>query len=88
MEIQNGKTYRIKSGQFKDSEYWVEDLWQNIPGYDGKSWMFCDGNMACIEYALRSGKEGLPMDNNVYYGKIGPFGKLIHANQIGEEVRK
>ena len=84
--IQNGKTYRIKSGKFKDEEYWVEGLWHEI---SGKSWMNSDGNPACMEYAIRSAMDGENhLDNNVYYGKIGGLGKLMHASQIGEEIKK
>lgn len=86
MTIENGKTYIIKSGQFKGERYWVEGLWNEVTG---KSWMVSDGNPACIEYAIRLGMEGdSHFDDNVYYGKIGVFGKLIHESQIGEEVKE
>jgi hypothetical protein len=85
MEIEKGKTYRIKSGQYKDSEYRVEGLWHELTG---KSWMFSDGNPACLKYALRGVNDDLPNDDNVYYGKIGLFGELIHISEIGEEVVK
>lgn len=84
--LQKGKTYRIIDGKFKDEEYVLEGLWHEITG---KSWMDSDGNPAALEYAIRSGMEGdKHFDNNVYYGHIGLFGKLIHASQIGEEVLK
>lgn len=82
--IQKGKTYKIKDGQFKDQNYLVEGLWIEVTG---KSWMVSDGNPAAMEYAMRTGLEGdTKFDDNVYYGHIGAFGKLIHADQIGEEV--
>lgn len=82
--IEKGKTYLINAGKFKGQKYWVEGLWKEITG---KSWMDSDGNPAAIEYAIRSGMEDNIFDDNVYYGKIGLFGKLIHESQIGEEVK-
>jgi hypothetical protein len=61
----------------------VEDWWQNVAG---KSWMFCDGNPACLKYAMRSALSGLPTDNNVVYGKVGSFGHLVHESELGEAV--
>lgn len=84
MIFEKGKKYRIKSGTFKDSEYLLEGLWIELTG---KSWMVTDGNPACLEYAVRSGSEGdMTFDDNVYYGHIGGLGKLINADQIGEEI--
>lgn len=78
-----GKTVKIKDGAVHvgGSEYHVEDYWHLIAG---KSWMFCDGNHACLDYAMRN--IGLPIDNNVLYGKIGNAGKLVHISEIeGQE---
>lgn len=64
----------------KDAKYHVEDLWINVAG---KSWMDCDGNPACLNYAARS--VGLPIDDKVLYGKIGGLGYLVHESEIVEE---
>lgn len=74
-----GKTVVITAGEYKGHEYRVEDWWDRIAG---KSWGMCDGNPACLEYAFRMGTEGGPTDDEVLYGKIGFFGKLIHVSQI------
>jgi len=75
-----GTTVTIKSGTYKDAEYRVEDWWQNVAG---KSWMFCDGNPACLKYAMRIGlKDPVPTDNEVLYGKIGGLGELIHLTEL------
>lgn len=81
-----GQTVKIKptvgSGfrfRLADQPFEVEDWWENVAG---KSWMFCDGNPACLSYAIRSGKEGLPIDNEVLYGKIGGVGFLIHVSEL------
>ena len=61
----------------------VDDWWINVAG---KSWMVCEGNPACLIYAMRSGFGGLPMDNEVVYGHVGPLGYLVHVSELGEEV--
>lgn len=76
-----GKTVKIVKGEHAGKDYRVEDLWQNVAG---ESWMTCNGNPACIIYALRGAKEELPIDNNVLYGKIGPLGHLIHESEVEE----
>ena len=70
---------QVISGEFQGETYEIEDWWDHLTG---KSWMFSDGNPACLEYAMRSGFEGLPTDDRVLYGKIGPFGKLMHISQL------
>lgn len=88
-KIENGKTYKLISGEFAGSEYWVEDLWYKMPG--NKTWVENINRIGCLEFGMRSAKEGGydPVEHDkIYYGKIGMFGKLIHASQIGEEVVK
>jgi hypothetical protein len=77
--VHAGKTVTVKDGQFAGHEYRIEDWWDRVAG---KSWMICDGNPACLEYAMRSASERSPIDDEVFYGKIGPFGKLIHVSQL------
>ena len=79
-----GKTVRIKANathpqipDFGGSEYEVEDWWDKIAG---TSWMDCNGNPACLVYAMRS--VGIPINDEVLYGKIGPFGHLVHISEI------
>ena len=80
------KVYRITAGKFKDQEYLLEGRWIDLTG---GSWMFADGNPACLEYAIRSAAEGdTNFDDDVYYGHINGLGKLIHQDQIGEEILK
>jgi hypothetical protein len=75
-----GKKVKIISGKYKGADYVIED-WQPI--VFGQSWFYCNGNPACLKYAMRAGMEdNLPTDNNVYYGKIGAFGEIIHASEI------
>ena len=66
-----------------DQVYVVEDWWDRLAG---KSWMVCDGNPACMLYAIRGGFGGLPADNEVVYGKINGLGHLIHVSELGEEL--
>lgn len=59
----------------------IEDWWdRNGQG----SWMFAEGNPAAIQYALRSGLSGLPLSDEVVYGKIGSFGHIVHVSELGE----
>ncbi|MGW1158464.1 hypothetical protein ACWD5Q_06725 [Streptomyces sp. NPDC002513] len=48
----------------------------------GQSWMFMEGHPASLVYAWRSAMAGLPTDNEVVYGKVGPFGHLVHVSEI------
>ncbi len=73
------QTVTIKTGTYKGQEYRIEDWWDRVIG---KSWMVCQGNPACIGYAIRGGMEGLPTDDEVLYGKIGVLGYLIHESEL------
>lgn len=66
-------------------EFRVEDYWDRV---SGGSWMFAEGNPACLKYAMRTGLSGgnIPLDDEVVYGKIGPFGHLVHVSELGEPV--
>lgn len=61
------------------AEYRVEDWWDRL---GQGSWMFCTGNPACMLYAVRAAAKGLPMDDEVLYGKVGGMGVLIHTSEI------
>ena len=78
-----GKTVRLKCKPDPDgldgNAFVVEDWWVNIAG---KSWMNCNGNLACMKYAMRGGFSGLPTDNEVIYGKVGAFGHLVHVSEL------
>jgi hypothetical protein len=78
-----GKTVKIKSGEFVDQDYRIEDWWDRV---GGKSWTVMEGNPACLEYAMRSSAEQKPISDEVVYGKIGSFGKLMHISDLGEQV--
>ena len=65
--------------------YWVEDWWDRV---SGGSWMYADGNPACIQYAVRTGTlKTIPTDDEVVYGKIDGIGHLVHVSELGEVVR-
>lgn len=76
-----GKTVKIRPNVvgIGGQEYRVEDWWQNA---SGGSWMDADGNIAAMAYGVRSGLAGLPLDNEVLYGKVGGFGHLVHVSEI------
>lgn len=83
-----GKVARIKPNvkhpqnpNFGGSEIRIEDWHDRVAG---KSWMHCDGNPACLIYAMRTGlsETPVPTDNEVIYGKVGPFGHLVHVSEL------
>jgi urocanate hydratase len=77
------KTVKIKTeaNEIGGKEINIEDWWINVAG---KSWMTCQGNPACIIYAMRTGlgQIQVPINNNVLYGKINGLGFLIHECEI------
>ena len=75
VEINDPFVGRIPAG----SDYRVEDYWINV---SGGSWMDAVGNPAALNYAMRSATAGLPIDDNVLYGKIGGLGFLIHESEL------
>ena len=70
-----GATVTLKDGR----EYRVEDYWDRITG---GSWMDANGNPAALIYAVRGATAGLPLDDEVLYGKIGSFGALVHVSEV------
>jgi len=73
------------NGVENGAQFVIEDWWENV---GGGSWMDAQGNPACLCYAMRSGMgclpgKPIPTDNEVVYGKIGPFGHLVHVSELG-----
>jgi len=64
---------------FGGSEIRLEDWWDRV---SGESWMNCEGNPGCLVYAMRSTSAGLPMDDEVIYGKVGHYGSLVHISEL------
>jgi len=98
MEDYSGKTVRLKlmpmEGQEDDplvrelqgQEMRVEGLWNEITG---GSWMWAKGNPAAMKYAVRSSICcNLPVDDDVFYGKVGAFGHLVHVSEIEEVIEE
>lgn len=63
----------------QEYDYRLEDWWDRLTG---GSWINANGNPACLNYAMRSAKAHLPIDNEVVYGKIGALGHLVHVSEI------
>jgi len=77
---QAGQTVTVTGGRFTGWQFTIEDWWDRVAG---KSWMDCDGNPVCLEYAVQS--TGKPIDDEVVYGKVGEAiqaGKLIHVSDL------
>lgn len=78
-----GKTVKIKDEVkgIGGELFVIEDYWHNVTG---SSWMSATGNPAALQYAFRSGISGLPIDNEVLYGKVGGLGFLVHVSELAE----
>jgi len=82
-----GKLVTIKEGTVDPAQdlvvggaiYRVEDWWDLLTG---KTWAESEGNFAAMHYGFRLGANGLPMDNEVVYGKIGNLGHIVHVSEI------
>ena len=76
-----GQKVKIKNNVqgFDGMDFVIEDYWENVSGH---SWMSSTGNPAAIGYAVRCGSLGLPIDNEVVYGKIGMMGCLFHVTEL------
>ncbi|MDZ7895345.1 MAG: hypothetical protein U5M50_10530 [Sphingobium sp.] len=69
-----GKQLLIIAGPYAGDTIRIEDWWDRVAG---KSWMDCDGNPACLRYAIdRVGSA--PIDNDVLYGG----GRLVHVSWL------
>ena len=90
------KTVRLKlKGGYPESHagvhihtgdlFTIEDWWINVSGV---SWMYSNGNLACMGFAVRSALANLPTDDEVVYGKVGPFGHLVHVSELGEVMEQ
>lgn len=78
-----GKTFAIDIKGIDGDEIRVEDWWDRV---SGGSWMTAEGNPAALTYAMRTGLScpEVPTDDEVVYGKVGPYGHLVHVSELGE----
>lgn len=80
---QAGQTITIhRKGEPGEEQFTVEDWCDRVMG---QSWMWMSGNHAVRNYAYHAGLTGLPVDDEVVYGKIGAFGYLVHVTEFVEE---
>ena len=86
-----GRTVRLKDGigifmqgDAGGAEFVVEDWADNVMGCS--VWAL-NGNPAALEYALRTATNGngVPIDDNTVYGKVGGFGHIVHDSEIVRE---
>ena len=60
----------------------IEDWWDRV---SGGSWMFAQGNPACLVFAMRTGfsERPIPTNNEVLYGKTPDgLGHLVHISEL------
>lgn len=73
-------TVFIAGGRHVLDMFIIEDWWDRVAG---KSWRDCDGNPAALNYAYRAGSNGLPLDDDVLYGKTANGrGLLVHVSEV------
>ncbi len=67
------------AGELAGRDFRIEDWWDTIAG---GSWKDASGNPAALHYALRAVVKGLPRNDDVVYGKVGPLGYLLHVSEV------
>lgn len=76
-----GQTLRVAcSSCDAEKVFTVDDWFENAMGI---SWKDCPNNPACLNYALRANHFGIPLDEDVVYGKL-PAGEihLVHNLEL------
>lgn len=71
-----GQVLKVKE---TGEDFIVEDWCENVLGC---SWMYANGNPTAMMYGVKAGCTGLPIDNQVLYGKIGGMGALFHESEL------
>jgi hypothetical protein len=59
----------------------VEDWWDRVQVSEGKSWRDCHEYLVCANYKMRMTRRE-QNDDEVLYGRIGPFNYLVHVSDI------
>jgi len=89
MNIEKGKTYRIKS----NSPYFIDKYGKPDPIFIiiedtdekvfGGGWAMQEGIPPCIAYAARRAfDKAIQGDGQVYYGHIDGLGELVHESEL------
>jgi hypothetical protein len=60
-------------------QFRIEDWWDHMTG---ASWTEASGVPAALQYAVRALTKGLPANDDVVYGKVGPLGYLLHVSEV------
>ena len=69
-----GKSVRIVKGRLAGLGYVVEDWWDRVVG---RSWMDCDGNPACLDYAMRFDHDTAMLDTHTHAEVVALFQEAI-----------
>jgi hypothetical protein len=78
-----GQTFALDAKGIEGAQILIEDYWDRVAG---GSWMFAEGNPVAMAYAIRSGlvSTGLPIDDEVVYGKVNGIGHIVHVSELGK----
>jgi hypothetical protein len=74
-----GEIKLIIKGKYKGHRIRIEDTWENI---SGRKIMDSCKNFSELNYHKRVNEDNLPLDDNVYYGKIDHLGYIVHASEL------
>lgn len=84
VQLNDKATDPVRGAVVPGAIFRIEDYWQNVAG---GSWMHAGSNPTALVYGMRSALAGLPLDNEVVYGKVDGLGHLVHVSELGEVVR-
>lgn len=77
-----GQEIKLAAGSVAETLI-VEDWNDRVFG--GTSWMDMQYHPASLVYAMRSAVAGLPLDNEVVYGKAQGLGHLVHVSEFATD---
>ncbi|QSR16034.1 hypothetical protein CA833_02285 [Novosphingobium sp. KA1] len=74
-----GQAVVVASGTYEGQVFEIEDWWDRVAG---ESWIDCDENPVCVEYAMRAGADFDPLDDEVVLGHLGDLEAIMHARHL------
>lgn len=77
-----GGHFQIPGSEDTSVDFYVEDWVDHMNGPGSRSWLLMDGNPSALIYGMRVVVEHLPLDDLVVYGKVGPFGHMVHVSEF------
>jgi hypothetical protein len=73
-----GRTVRVSIFD-QDEDFYVYDWFDRV---FQAFWLSKAGGRSAQNYAKHAGFKGLPLDNEVVYGRVGKWGTIVHATEL------